>query len=231
MLELRRNQDRTKSIRDCYGSDSLSLEVYRWASNIWGAINQRCVNGRYSSNKSLQGNPASVAYKRKKVELRMTAEEFHGFIASQISKYEEIRKSGEKPSIDRIDDDGHYELSNIRLITATDNMLKRYGREGDAPKKHYDPMTKTLANRKQYIAVQSNFKPMAIDYYLNEFTPKIVLAILSREEINALFVPVEETIIDDKIYTEMKNLKDEIDNSRLEKKVKVKSKIFENSKK
>ena len=74
------------------------------AVHIWEAIKRRC------------RERASYAH----VEIRMTREEF---IAWAVPLYEAWNRLG-VPSVDRIQNDGHYEISNMQMIPATENSLK-----------------------------------------------------------------------------------------------------------
>lgn len=78
------------------------------ANAVWSALLQRIGN---SNGK----NPSYAA-----VELRMTKEEFIEWV---IPKYAEFlaQHPGESPSIDRIDPNGHYEISNLRVIPLAEN--------------------------------------------------------------------------------------------------------------
>jgi len=59
----------------------------------------------------------SQDYHGKGIECKITREEFMGFWYSNRSIIEKIIAEGGKPSVDRIDSDGNYCLSNIRIIS------------------------------------------------------------------------------------------------------------------
>lgn len=58
------------------------------------------------------------------IEIRMTRNEFMDWAEPEHAKFMEEYGLDVVPSIDRIDPDGHYELSNIRLIPLPDNSRR-----------------------------------------------------------------------------------------------------------
>lgn len=58
------------------------------------------------------------------VENRMTKQEFINWAAPAVAEFEK-KNPGAKPSIDRIDSRGHYELSNLRIISFHENYMRR----------------------------------------------------------------------------------------------------------
>ena len=53
----------------------------------------------------------------------MTKEEFLEWAISKYSKWSKDHPN-EKPAVDRIDSSGHYELTNIQLISVNDNSRR-----------------------------------------------------------------------------------------------------------
>lgn len=85
----------------------------------WGDLNKRTVNGSSKSKYAFRYN-----YRKNKTELRITRNEFFEWCDRNRDVYESIKRSGETPSIDRIDSTGHYELSNMRLISLRENSRR-----------------------------------------------------------------------------------------------------------
>ena len=83
---------------------------------MWNTMNKRCQKGG--------------AYK--KIEVKMTKEEWYEFVTPLIEDFLNKRPD-QTPSIDRINPDGHYETSNLRIISYQENLarsrinLKRFG--------------------------------------------------------------------------------------------------------
>lgn len=80
--------------------------------NTWNNIKKRVING----------NPdiKNQSYIKKGIMLNMTKEEFYNWCDSIW----EIASKMNKPSIDRINSNGHYELSNIQILEHKDNVKK-----------------------------------------------------------------------------------------------------------
>jgi len=85
-----------------YG-DAKSAEIL---SKRYDAMRQRCVTG------------TGKRYKERGIELRMTREEFIQWGLAQEKDFRTL-------DVDRIDNDGHYELGNIRLATRSENLKNR----------------------------------------------------------------------------------------------------------
>lgn len=83
-------------------------------SNTWSNLQKRTVNGSTP-------HMSNVSYLRKGTELRMSKEEFYEFCNANQKTILGLYAEDETPSLDRIDDDGHYELSNLRVISFAQN--------------------------------------------------------------------------------------------------------------
>lgn len=84
----------------------------RLCTRRWGDINRRCVNG---SNPQWD-HPHHKSYLEKGVRLEMTKQEFLDWVYAKWDEFVAIFRSGDIPSIDRINPDGHYSIANLRVI-------------------------------------------------------------------------------------------------------------------
>ena len=68
-------------------------------------------------------------YRRKGIQVRCTREEFIEWYVVASAKYEKSKEFAADPTrhgtIDRIDNDGHYELSNMRIVSPAVNNANR----------------------------------------------------------------------------------------------------------
>lgn len=88
---------------------------------IWNSLNERTVNGKYPN----WNKPTNVTYYLGKgIRLELSKEELYKWIDDNWPVFLSIMESGEKPSIDRIDSDKNYELSNIQVIPLRKNSKK-----------------------------------------------------------------------------------------------------------
>lgn len=94
-----------------------TLEYFK--CNTWNNIRKRVVNGK--------PNPRNKSYIRKGIELRMSKEQFYNWCDTHKEKVLTMKK----PSIDRLDSNGHYELANIQILEHSDNLAKRW-RDGSS---------------------------------------------------------------------------------------------------
>ena len=82
-----------------------------YISRLWGGMVKR--TKKYKS------------YREHGVEIRMTREEFATWARHQLPIFF-ASSLGKSPSVDRIDSKGHYELSNIQLISPEENSMKAF---------------------------------------------------------------------------------------------------------
>ena len=97
----------------------------------WSRLNHRTINGsspRWDCD-------SACHYLKKGVRLEMTYAEFRDWCETQkdviermYRDAEELKDNGLRPSLDRIDPDGHYSISNIQILSWSDNCrLSRRG--------------------------------------------------------------------------------------------------------
>lgn len=89
-----------------------NLTPKRKSAKMWSGIIARAENK----------NGKQPAYQN--VKLLMTREEFYAWVIPELEKWI-LTKSIESASIDRVDNDGHYEISNLQLLTRLENRLKQ----------------------------------------------------------------------------------------------------------
>lgn len=86
-------------------------------SNCWGNIQQRTVNGT-------RPHPRNISYFKKGIELRMSKDEFYKFCDDNAAIIMSLYETKQCPTIDRIDNLGHYELGNLQILTKSENNKK-----------------------------------------------------------------------------------------------------------
>lgn len=91
-----------------------------WCQQRWSAIQKRTVNGA-TPRPDLR---VPGRYIRRGIELRMTFQEFKDWCCAHQAVIDTLRQSGLRPSLDRIDYKGHYELSNLQIIPFRENCRK-----------------------------------------------------------------------------------------------------------
>lgn len=103
--------------------------VHTWhgyASRRWSSINTRTINGSHPH----WHDKRCARYLKKETRIEMTRAEFNNFCESHKDLIEDIYAAGQIPSIDRIDDKGHYSIDNIQIINLSENCRKaglKYG--------------------------------------------------------------------------------------------------------
>lgn len=100
----------------CFTRGTLSHFKY----TRWLCINARTINGAYPNRK----NKRIKGYFDKGIRIEMTKDEWHAFCDENEKVIMDFYAAGETPSIDRIDDKGHYSLGNIQIISRKENCRK-----------------------------------------------------------------------------------------------------------
>lgn len=95
-----------------------TLDYFR--SSRWGELNTRTING---TAVRLRGKSFSD-YILKGTELRMGRKEFYSWCETQWPTIEGFYLRNETPSLDRIDPKGHYEITNLRVISLKENVAR-----------------------------------------------------------------------------------------------------------
>jgi len=98
-----------------------------YADATWKTLNQRCVNGLYANSPAILNSPQMISYHKKQILLQITQDELKQFWKDNEKLVKEILAAGETPSIDRIDDSGHYTLSNMQILERKANIEKSRG--------------------------------------------------------------------------------------------------------
>lgn len=92
---------------------SLKRMVTRW----WGSLNRRTVNGTHP----LWDYKIHRKYLVRGIRLEITRDELVSLVTKNWPQITAMLANGEKPSIDRINPDGHYSLDNIQFISLKRN--------------------------------------------------------------------------------------------------------------
>jgi len=92
--------------------------IKQFINTTWHNINQRTVNGARPNMKI----PGCRRYIERGIKLCFTREEFVSWVNAHSDEILELRNSGQRPSIDRSDSQGHYEISNLRIRALADNL-------------------------------------------------------------------------------------------------------------
>lgn len=105
-----------KQNKENYARTWGTIEYFK--CNTWGHMKNRCINtGKYDKrNKS---------YFDKKIKLLISKEEFYSWCEVNKDLILSIYARGESPSVDRIDNLGHYTLNNMQILSFSDNLRKR----------------------------------------------------------------------------------------------------------
>jgi hypothetical protein len=83
----------------------------------WNTINARTVNGSHPNPRS----PTHRRYIDKGIRVEMTREEYRTFCLERKKLIEEMYRTGQRPSIDRMDSKGNYAIPNLRVIPLAQN--------------------------------------------------------------------------------------------------------------
>lgn len=92
-----------------------TLEFFK--TQTWGNLNKRTVNGS-------KFNEKHKSYRRKNIQLLITKQQFYDWCDSQKQIIIDLYKKGDTPSVDRIDNNGHYEISNMQILPHKENVSK-----------------------------------------------------------------------------------------------------------
>lgn len=95
-------------------------KVRLFISTTWHNINRRTVNGNYPTPQFY----AAGKFLERGTRLEFTREEFTAWCLRRRDTLLRMFTATDKPSIDRIDPDGHYNLSNIRLMPFRENSAQ-----------------------------------------------------------------------------------------------------------
>jgi len=162
--------------------------AYRWCMGAWSSLNQRAVNGKYSNSESVTSNPQQISYHKKGRTLSVGKDEFFNWASSQENLIDSIYASGDRPNVDRVKEDGNYDLSNMQIISSKENRLKRNLKSGVIYpyELKYGKLYATVVNRKKYLSnmTDKDVKEKPFDTLILTLPPSIVCKIIlkSREE-------------------------------------------------
>lgn len=121
---------------------------YYYAAQLWKTLNQRCVNGLWANSPAVQKSPQMISYHNKGILLKLTKDELFKFWKDNEALVKEIISNGDKPTLDRINDNGHYSLDNIQILSLKHNIHKSRG-YAEKPKS-YNPEQKKIENARIY---------------------------------------------------------------------------------
>lgn len=197
--------------------------VYKWASEKWSTINQRTVNGLYAQGNAVSTNAQQLSYLKRNIRIEMTKEELFRFCSENESTIKNMINNGERPSIDRIDNEGHYSIDNIQIISLYENQTKKSTR---TPRKKISKLHSMLINRNAYIENHPNCTRLVVDIYLESFPIKFILAVFSNDSFENAFQVYDENFTDHKsILKSLEYLKDLQDAYEEEQQIKLNEKI------
>ena len=120
--------------------------IQHYIRSSWSTVNQRCVGGLYSTAPSVVNNDQQLSYKKKGIEIRMSKEEWTAMWLENTENVLAIIAAGDRPSVNRINSDGHYEIGNVEIIPLSVNMKKSKN-----PTVKQDKLTVKERNRKNYL--------------------------------------------------------------------------------
>lgn len=95
-----------------------------FVSHTWGGLKSRCINtdnAKAWSNKSIANT-----YLNKGIRLELTAKQWKDFCKKNKELIQSLYSQGKTPSIDRIDSNNHYCLSNIRILELKENIKRTH---------------------------------------------------------------------------------------------------------
>lgn len=94
--------------------------------NRFRSMQQRCINGKYANEISVQNNAQHISYKKRKITLEMTREEFVNWMLENRHIHEAIVANGDISSVDRINENEGYKIGNLQLLALHKNIQKRF---------------------------------------------------------------------------------------------------------
>jgi len=89
----------------------------RFKQTAWLGMNQRTVNGSCPA----WNERAKQKYLKRGLTLDFSKEQFYAWCDQNAETILTLKKSNERPSIDRIDDERGYSLENIRILSLGEN--------------------------------------------------------------------------------------------------------------
>lgn len=152
------NEQHNKKMRDYL------LTIRGKAARMWNGMQSRAEN------------KAGIYPTYQNVKLLLSRKKFISWVIPELENWQKIHGSLKEVSLDRINNDGHYEDGNLQLLTKVENSLKRdrnknlVAPEGKAwcgGCKAYLPKDEFRKNAKQENGVQWNCKKCASDYTNN----------------------------------------------------------------
>lgn len=218
---MKKNRIETKGLREFFTNDANGRKAWGWALAVWSPLNQRTIFGAYANSPSQRNNPQVQSYLSKGYELRVSKEDFFKWVGGQQDTVIKMYQEGEVPSLDRIDSNGHYELSNMRIITKRDNW--RRGNTGESKSSRAGDVAVKLKNRLAYVNAQegkTDYSEKKIDSYLKKYPIKWIMTILTNEEILDLFDLVENDYVVNVAY--VKSIESAIAKAKEEEELKLK---------
>lgn len=121
----------------------------------WSSLNQRSINGKYTTSPSAQKCPQLKSYRDKGITIDLTYDQFKAWMLANETLHNEIVARGDKSSIDRIDESLGYNLDNIQLIPLHQNIEKRVGKECKYTKEE-EKEQKRIQNQRKYQGINTN---------------------------------------------------------------------------
>lgn len=98
------------------------LEHYPRSS--YTSVQQRSINGKYSTSPSVLANAQQNSYHTKGIRLLMTFDQWLAFWKENEQKVLDIISMGDVPSVDRINSNLDYSVDNVRIIPLSENRKK-----------------------------------------------------------------------------------------------------------
>ena len=106
----------------CLRYDKISVSDRRFnkfKTKAWNNMNKRVVNGKYKNSSYINKSAKKVGRL-----LLISRDEFNIWCDSQKDIINEIYNANMRPSVDRIDEMGHYERNNLQILEFKMNLKK-----------------------------------------------------------------------------------------------------------